>query len=195
LKLEEYISKNLSRKRFDHSVRTARMASHLAEAFGLDQDQAWTAGLAHDIARELDPDQCLQMARESGKNLEPEEQENPLLLHGYCGSIIMKREFPWMDDAILEAICYHTTGISGMGDLAKIIFIADYCEPARKHLDDSFCREIAEGELDDACLLILQQQFSFLRERGRRIAKSSLLLYDELLSFKRNSKKRGQSIS
>jgi HD superfamily phosphohydrolase YqeK len=82
-----------------------------------------------------------------------------------------------------------------MGDLAKSIYIADYCEPGRTHIGDSFRREIEQRDLDDACLLILQEQFTFLKARGRRIAKSSLLLYDELLSSERGCEKRGTVIS
>jgi len=55
----------------------------------------------------------------------------PLVLHAPAGAVIAKQHYGVSDPAILRAIAWHTTGAPGMGHLAMIIFLADYCEPGR----------------------------------------------------------------
>ena len=59
------------------------------------------------------------------------EINHPYLLHGKVGAYIAKTKFDIDDEEILQAITWHTTGRPNMSLLEKIIFVADYIEPAR----------------------------------------------------------------
>lgn len=48
------------------------------------------------------------------------------VLHAPAGAVIAQKEFNIDDDEILEAIRYHTLGHPKMGNLAKIIYAADF---------------------------------------------------------------------
>ena len=48
-----FLEQNLSKKRFQHSCNVARAAKQLAQRYGADQEEAYFAGLVHDICKEM----------------------------------------------------------------------------------------------------------------------------------------------
>lgn len=183
--LMNFARETLSEKRFNHSLRTAETARTLAEQFSLDGNAAWQAGVLHDIARELPAQQCMELLEGVGETIQKEGIAHPVLLHGPCGARLAANRFPGLEKTVLEAIRSHTTGFPGMGPVAKALFIADYTEPGRCHIDERFRSAMIGKDLNELCLLVLDHQHAHLKEQGRRIAKSSLLLYDELLAVER----------
>lgn len=59
------------------------------------------------------------------------ERNNPFLIHAKLGAFLAKDKYKVEDPEILSAITWHTTGKEDMTLLEKIIYIADYIEPAR----------------------------------------------------------------
>jgi nicotinate-nucleotide adenylyltransferase len=59
------------------------------------------------------------------------ERQKPSLLHGRAGAAMLRKHYGIRDQAILEAVMYHTTGSRGMGPLAKVLYVADKIEVSR----------------------------------------------------------------
>ena len=129
----------LSSKRFAHSVRVMEEAVRIGKIVGFDPERCALAGLLHDGAREFTPSQYLWL----GMDLEAEVRKRPfggmeeILMHGQASALLATRRYGIKDEAILEAICCHTTGKPEMGILAQIVFVADYTEAGREgaHFD------------------------------------------------------------
>jgi predicted HD superfamily hydrolase involved in NAD metabolism len=69
-----------------------------------------------------------------------------------------------VDQVILDAITYHTTGRPNMTLMDKIIFVADYIEPNRKMLPEmEEIRKEAFTDLDAAVTKILEDTLEYLK--------------------------------
>lgn len=85
------------------------------------------------------------------------EAENPYLLHGKVGAYIARKEFDILDEDILNAIIWHTTGRPDMSLLEKIIFVADYIEPSRRPIPElNLIRQLAFTDINQAVIKILE---------------------------------------
>lgn len=51
--------------------------------------------------------------------------------HQFVGSYLAKKEFGVSNIGIIEAIKYHCTGNSNMGNIAKVVYASDKIEPTR----------------------------------------------------------------
>ena len=180
-RLCEYLKVNLSSKRYRHSLATGAMAEGLCGIYHLPRGKGMVAGLGHDIAREIEPHHLIKTASKMF-TLEEWELDNLKLLHGKAGAVIMQEKFNIDDEQILEAIAWHTTGVIGMGELAKIVYIADYIEPNRKY-DNSQIRDyIDKSSLDDAFTFILEKKMEYLSAAGRNAVPPTQMLYDAIES-------------
>ncbi len=186
-KLRKYIEMNLSIPRLDHSLSTAMICVDLCSRFGLDENKGRIAGISHDIARELPVDDKKIGLLKDGYPVSEEEKLNPVLLHGRFGADILRNKFKIEDDEILQAVRWHTAGHPDMGRLGQILFIADYIEPGRAHITTSFRDMIMKLDLNEMTLKVLNEQSSYLRDKGYRLTKSSMLLYDKLSNLEKIS--------
>jgi len=155
--IKDYLKAHLSRKRWKHSKRTAKCAKRLAKHYGVSKKRAYLAGLGHDIARELKDDVILKLAKSDGLPIREFEKKHPKLLHGRAGAVLLKRELGVNDPAVLDAVRWHTLGRSGLGDVGKILYLADYLEPGRKGVAPEFREEILNFDLDKALIRIIHQ--------------------------------------
>ena len=80
-----------------------------------------------------------------------------------------KREIQQNDEEILDAIYWHTTGRAGMTLLEKIVFIADYIEPARTFDDTEEIRKNAYEDIDRAIVLSADSTIRYLLERKKLV--------------------------
>jgi len=181
-KLKSYIENNLSHQRFEHLLSTAKECAYICSMFGLDDNAGRVAGIAHDIARELPPEEIVRLAAEDGFGISTYEQEHPVLLHGRAGAVILESEFGLGNEAILQAVRWHTSGHPDMGEIGKALFVADYIEPGRDHVTDAYRKKIHSLGLNDMVIEVLSSQIEYLRNKGNVIVESSFLLYDKLLS-------------
>lgn len=129
--------------RASHSRATARLAAELCERFGIDPAQGLLSGMAHDMCRDLQPSRQFAMAeafaighpifaaRESLQSLLQDERFRDKMLHGPAAAYALESDYGIRDAAILEAVAFHSIGDTHLGDLAKIVFIADKLEPGR----------------------------------------------------------------
>jgi len=175
----QFVKAHEQPKRYEHSMRTAETADLLAEKHGENRKKAAVAGILHDIGRDIPKEDLIATARKHFPIFAWEEAQ-PVVAHGKAGASLVKDELKIEDPEILEAIAYHTTGNPGMGNLAKIIFIADAIEPGRKHITDSFYNRILHVSLDAAIFKILNRKLDYLEGKHTNVAENTVKLYNEL---------------
>ncbi len=170
--IQDDLAGRLSAKRYAHSVRVMEEAIRIGKLVGADLEQCALAGLLHDSAREFTPSQYLWL----GMDLEAEVRKRPfggmeeVLMHGQASALLATRRYGIEDEAILEAISYHTTGKPEMGVLAQIVFVADYTEAGRQgaHFDETR-RVLAEEGLLAAVISECDMTIRYRMETGRTV--------------------------
>ena len=166
----------LSPKRYAHSERTARFAAGLAKVHGVEPDKAYLAGLLHDVAKELTPEESAKYSYA----LTETDIPFPPVIHSFLGAKMAHDIFDINDIDVLNAIKYHTTARQNMSTLEKIIFIADKIEDGRNYPESSYLKELAESDLDKAVLEILQITTSIAIKKGHEIHPLSLEVLQQI---------------
>lgn len=139
----ERIKKFESEARFNHSLRVAFMARELMNIYDSKLSHlAYTAGLYHDIAKEMNPNEQVFIAKNI---LGIQKFDSYKILHGYIGSYLIKSKFLFNNKYILNAIDRHTLPFDYFDTepnlLDKVLYIADKLEPNRTN-DDVFGKSI-----------------------------------------------------
>ena len=160
----------LSPKRYAHSERTAQFAANLAKAHNEEANKAYLAGLLHDVAKELMPEESAKY----NHVLTETDKLFPPVIHSFIGAEMARDIFDINDADILNAIKFHTTARQDMSMLEKIIFIADKIEDGRNYPESSYLKELAESDLDRAVFETLQITTSIARKKGHDIHPLSL---------------------
>ncbi len=167
-RLNSQVRMLLSPKRYIHSLAVAELAQRWAGLYGLDRERAYIAGLLHDVARDL-PEQGLLSA--AGQYQIPVDQvilENPLILHAQVGAAFIRTEWQILDAQILEAVARHTIPEPDMSDLAKVIYLADICEPNRRWWPGrEILFNLAVQDLDEAMAFGISETMLYLEEKGQ----------------------------
>ena len=166
-KLKRKLSRNLSERRYEHTLGVAYTAACLAMRHGGDPLKAEIAGLMHDCAKEFSEKDLLKLGEKFGYSFKPYELEAPQVLHAVIGPFIAKEKYGISDPEILSAIRWHTTGKGDMTLLEKIVFTADYIEPNRcKASNLPEIRRLAFEDLSYCVYRISEDTLSYLRNRG-----------------------------
>lgn len=165
---ERKLQSALSIERYIHTMGVVKTALKLADTYGADSYKVQAASLLHDCVKDYPDD----MKRRFCKEFHVEVDEIMLscidLTHAFLGSEVAKREYGVVDEEILDAIRYHTTGRKNMGIIEKIVFIADYIEPNRKSFDTlEEARKLAFEDIDKAMAFILKCTIDYVNERNR----------------------------
>ncbi len=174
------IKKRLSRYRFIHSVNVADEAKRLAVKYGADAEKAYTAGLVHDIMKDLPKQEQLEMFRKYSVELSGVELASPKIWHAVCGELFLRNELNVSDEEILSAVRYHTTAKAGMSLLEKVLYVADYTSAERDYPDVDVMREKADRSLEEAMLYGLQFTIDEMVKEGRPVHPDSLDAYNEV---------------
>lgn len=162
--LKDKINEVQTKKRFLHTIGVADTAACLAMRYGYSVEDAYLAGLLHDVAKCLSEEELLKECRKYLIPVSEVEEKAPYLLHGKVGAYYAKTMYDVEKKDILSAIEYHTTGKPDMSMLEKIIFTADYIEPGRKPLPMlEQIRYTAFSDLDQAVYLILDSTLNYLK--------------------------------
>lgn len=178
-KFRKEMEKTLEPKRYEHTLSVAYTAANLAAVHGVDIEKALIAGMLHDCAKCLSYKKQMSLCVKNNIALsETEAQEDSPLLHAKAGGALAKQEYGIIDEDILNAIYYHTTGRPQMSPLEQVIYIADYIEPGRKHMkrtaaiEDQYmqnlaaARKLAYQDLNEALCRILQDTLTHLTQKG-----------------------------
>jgi len=84
------------------------------------------------------------------------------------------------NDAVVEAIRWHTSGRVGMSTLEKIIYVADYMEPNRSFPGVEELRRLAFEDLDAAMRMGLEMTMEHLRNQGQPMGRASIEALEDL---------------
>lgn len=163
----EALAAALEPEEVTHCERTAASARALAERFGLDADKAELAGLVHDIARALSPEEMLAVARRYDIPVSDVDRGRPYLLHAEVGARLLGETLKVDDPEIVSAVASHTFGRVGMRDLEKVIYLADTIEPSRTFEGVGRLRQLAMRDLDAAMMQAYRLAICHLTEKGR----------------------------
>ena len=135
--MREKLQKKLTDRRFEHSLGVEYVSGCLAMVHGVNVEKALTAGLLHDCAKCLSPEEKIERCTKNNLPISECEYNNPELLHAKLGAFYAREKYDVKEPDILSAIACHTTGKPAMNMLEKILFVADYIEPNRKPLKDT----------------------------------------------------------
>lgn len=177
------LQQQLTKERYEHSLRVAEEAKKLAQIHGYDVNIAEKAALLHDIAKDYSSEKLKELSEIydlSGQLL----KEPKVLWHGPIGAKIVKHKYNITNKHIYYAIYYHTTAREQMSPLELIVYIADYIEPNRNipHIAD--VRKKAVENLHQAALLIVSRTIIYLTKRQVPISSLTILAYNDLLKYK-----------
>ena len=191
-KIKKYLKKHLTKERYHHTVGVAYTAMSMAMKYNPQPDnngfmiKAEIAGLLHDCAKCMDNDKKIRICNKNQISYSKIEAENPYLLHGKVGAYIARKEFDILDEDILNAITWHTTGRPDMSLLEKIIFVADYIEPSRRPIPElNLIRQLAFTDIDQAVIKILENTLKYLNEKGSPIDDMTQKTYDSYIRTER----------
>ena len=158
----------LKPKRMPHVLGTEQEAVRLVRRYGGDETQARIAALLHDCTKKLDMAQQLALCERYGIMLDELEQKALKLLHSKTGAAIARDVFG-VEDAVYDAILYHTTGKPDMTRLEKIIYLADYIEPTRDFPGVDELRKTVYEDMDKGLLMGLTMTIQEMEEMGNPV--------------------------
>ena len=142
------------------------------------------AALAHDIAKNLSPQELLEVIDKNNINLSFDEKNTRELWHSIVGPIVAREHFEIEDEEILSAMRWHTTGKENMSKLDKIIYMADMIEPGRSFPGVDLIRKESFADLDKGLLQGVTHTIKYLLDKGFPIDINSIKARNYLLRNK-----------
>jgi len=185
-RVEDEARANLNLARYLHSRQVALMCWDLCSRFkkdypSLDPEQGYLAGIAHDLCKLFPDNEQFRLAKAYGGEISQIEKEKPSLLHGRACAALLKERFNIKDNAVIDAIAYHTEGHKDMGPLAKILYIADKIEVSRVRVDADLRNRIMAGyTLDRIFLSVLEHAISLIRAKKLELSKDTIELLEKM---------------
>ena len=174
--------------RVKHVIGCSETARELALIHGADPDDAERAGILHDVTKALDGEDQLRLCDKYGIILSDFDRKHTKLLHAVTGAAVAERVFG-ENEAVCQAIRWHTSGKADMTVLEKIIYVADYMEPNRDFPGVEKLRKLAKTDLDAALLLGLEMAVTHVRRQGAIVGQHSL----DAMAFLTQGKERALS--
>ncbi len=153
-----YLTQHLTPARLQHSIGVMRLMQDLAELYGLDLDRAITAGLLHDVAKDLSPEELLTLAEQGGITFAYPCEQIPMYLHGPVGAYLVQTELGVTDSVIVDAIKMHTSHgevAEGQRRFAWCLRLADILAPVKPWPGmKKLKRKVYTGHFEEAKLLL-----------------------------------------
>lgn len=157
------VKKYLTAERWQHTVGVTVMAAENSRRARVCEIDAIYAAVLHDCAKYLGAD-----APEL-KGFKCPEGVPPPVVHQFSGAYVAEHTFGIKDEAVLNAICYHTSGRENMSGLEKLIFLSDLLEEGRDYNGVEELREIFKRDIDQCLKVALERQLKRLKSLGSEI--------------------------
>ena len=168
-----------------HIQRTRRLGLEISAKYDVDSELVDISILGHDIARNLDDIALIVEAKKLRINIDEIEKKAPILLHGPIAATWISNNFlNQIDERIIEAIYFHTTGRANMSDVSKVTFLADKLDPEKIKRRPSLqeVKSHIDISLDQAILKFIELQINFSNMNNWDIPKMLLEFRDSLIS-------------
>lgn len=178
-KVKKEVKKMLSPTRYKHSIMVANTAKKLAIHYQENKQDAYLAGLLHDIAKELEEEKLKYWIKKYHLPEELLKKENKNIIHADIGAVIAKEKYH-VNDNIYNAIKYHTIGNKNMNTLAKIIYLSD--KIGRVNIPPSLrpVKELAYQNINKALKYCLEQEEKYLKKKNINMHKDTKELLEKL---------------
>ena len=167
-KIKLDLGNNLSKYRYEHSIRVAEEAKRLAVHYGINEENAYIAGLVHDIAKEYDDEENKYWVDKYNLDECLLDKNNSKICHAEIGALVAK-ELYQVNDEICQAIKYHTIGNMSMNMLDKIVFLADKIESGKSYLGIEEERDLAYKNIDRSLIKCLENTKKKLESDNRTL--------------------------
>lgn len=181
----------LTGARLAHVYRVAETAVALAKKWGVSEEDAYLAGLLHDVAKNLTP----ELIEKEGVLVSLENRSlyaaYPKVWHAFAAPLVLQSKFPALPESVLSSVQWHTTGTMEMSALSQIIYVADFIEPGREAHGVAFIRELAFENLDEATFGLATCSLLFLLKHAEVIHPQTFLCLDYYRSQLSVGKARG----
>ncbi len=158
-------------------------AKRLAEKYGGNTEKAYLAGLLHDITKNSDRDEHLQIFNQFGIMLSDIEKNAEKLWHAMSGAAYVEHILKIDDKEIISAIRYHTTAKADMTLLEKIIYLADFTSADRDYDDVSVIRQYVNESLDKAFIYALQYSICDLVNNKKCVHEDTFAAFNQAVSI------------
>lgn len=160
----------LSRRRWQHIMGTAKKAYELSKRYGVNTYQAVLAAYFHDYFREMNKKAIIAMAKKYLVDISESEYEKPSLLHGKIAASYFEMEKIISDQVVLNAIRCHTLGKSGMDSVAKILYISDAIEETRNYSSVEVLRDyVFKHSLENSFLYVIKYLILELIKNNQKV--------------------------
>lgn len=179
--IEMSLKKKLPHRRFVHTKGVAATAVVLAKRYGVDCEQAELAGWLHDCARVYPTGTLIEECNRCNIAVTKIDEQSPVLLHAPLGAYLAREVYGIDDEAVLDAVLYHTVGRENMTRLEHIIYLADMIEPNREYDGVDVLRRLAERDLTQAMIAAFDQSIQHVIRTGGLIHPNTILARNELL--------------
>ena len=154
---DQMLKYHLKPSRYNHTYSMASLAVELAKIHGVDVVLTKQTALLHDIAKNMDDDRLESLT----KRYDPSCLFQPKpIWHQYAGAILVKEYLRIRDNRIINAIANHTTG-HVVSPLARIIYIADKCDPGRDY-DSSALISLSKQDLTQGFLTVQKESEAYV---------------------------------
>lgn len=180
--IKQILKSKLSPRRFIHTLSVQELAIKLATNYKLDKSKASLAGLLHDCAKWMLPEELLRAVERYGIKLDEVERQQIPILHSIVGSYWAKEKFQVHDEEILRAIRLHTTGNERMALLDQVIYVADYAEPTREYIGANSIYKLAFENIDMATLKTANQKILHLIKKDVWIHSGTIKMRNAMLT-------------
>lgn len=173
------LKQRLNEKRYIHSLAVADEAKRLALKYGGDAEKAYLAGLVHDITKNAEREEHLNIFSSFGIMLTDIEKNAFKLWHAISGAAYIKNILKIDDEEIIDAVRYHTTAKADMSLLALILYLADFTSADRDYEDVDVIRAYVDESLEKAFIYALQYSIKDLVENGRAVHIDTVSAYNQ----------------
>ncbi|MCP3030382.1 bis(5'-nucleosyl)-tetraphosphatase (symmetrical) YqeK [Halobacillus sp. A1] len=179
--LLEFVKPHLKKSRYEHTIRVTDTALELARKYGADLARTEKAAILHDFAKNKSKDELKQWILKDQRLSKDLLYYHHELWHGPVGALMLEKEIQLKDKEVQSAIACHTSGKKDMSILDKVVFLADYIEPGRKFSGVEEVRELAEQDLDKACLQAMINTIQFLMNNKSSVYPNTFHAYNQLV--------------
>ncbi|MCB1178086.1 MAG: bis(5'-nucleosyl)-tetraphosphatase (symmetrical) YqeK [Leptospiraceae bacterium] len=181
------ILKEITKTRFEHSLRVAKIAKDLSIKHGYNNpEKAYLAGIVHDITKQKKNEFHIEIFNKYNFNYSKLPYR---AWHPFSGAIYLKVNYNLLDEEILSAVKNHTLGGSNLNLLDKILYVSDFLgsDYAYSHPELKDWVEIASKDLNEGLVLKSRNIINELVSKKELIHPNTIETYNEAItSIKEN---------
>lgn len=179
----DFVKNSLSTDRWTHTKNVMDLSRRLCDEYDqLKPEPLCLSALFHDNARELKRKKQQKLAEQYHGKLDEIEQNTPNLWHAPAGAQRITCRFDFdVNDKIVFASAYHTTGHPKLSNILKGLLIADFAEPDRSYPEAETVRKrIGQESLTNLAQSVLVEKIKNCLHSNQQIHPRSVRTFNEL---------------